>query len=442
MPTLYTIGGYAFIGLVGVGYYYFVSGQRKQKHLRSIKQAAKSVEPKKDTKGKKGKKDGALSSDQDVKQGQKKKQPVKAAVEEPAASSTNSKVIERDEKDLDREFARQLSNAKRGIVDTPKSQASSRPKSIKQTRAQEKPVVESRSETGTAPSSTTGGDADDDESPINSPQLSATPIVSPAVNGDVTDMLEKPGDGPSVLKITAPTNNSQPKKAQQPQSAEVKETKKQRQNRKKAEEKKLAREEEEKARKVREERQRRAAREAEGRAAKDGSAFMASQAPTSSAWTASPAVQATNGNNTAPAKKVELLDTYEPTNGHVATKPVGEIYSESKGAGSKLAEELSKIPEDEQIRVATEDSGLWEQVKVKTSRKKKASKEVINDKKDNKSTKQESPSSADESSDFGVPPVIEPTGPGKKWQMDVTYVENGKVFEREDEVQDSEWEVA
>lgn len=411
------------------GSYYWVTKQRKQKTLRK---QSNRVEPRRDTKAKKGKKDSAVSGGEDAKPAQKKKaqQPSKPVVQESVADAPVSSKKERSEKDEDRKFALEMANTKRGVVDAPKSQNSIRTKSVKQTKAQEKPAVELPSENG---ASTTGGEADDDESPINSPELHAT--ASAPVNGDVSDMLEKPSDGPSVLKITAPTKPAQQKKAKAP-ATEVKETKKQRQNRQKAEEKKLALAEEEKARKAQLESHRRSVREAEGRAAKDGSVFMASQAPSSSAWTAAPAVQATNG---VPSK-VENLDTYEATNGHVTTKPMEEVYSESEIAGSKLADELSKISEEEQIRVATEDSGLWEQ--VKTSKKNKKSKAPTNSESETQAVKQDTSSSNDDSNDYGVPPVIEPTGPGQKWSQKVTYVEKGKIHEREEEIQDSEWEVA
>ncbi|CZT08952.1 uncharacterized protein RAG0_13872 [Rhynchosporium agropyri] len=433
MPTTTTIAGWAAILAVG-GAYYWVNGQRKQKNLRSInhKQANKNSEPRKESKAKKSKKESGLSSgDQDVKPTQKKKakQVAKPVIEETVVGTSSSKTADKDEKNADLEFARQLSNAKNGVVNAPKSQSSSRQKSVKQTRAQEKPVVEA-SDNGTA-SSTTGADADDDQSPVASPELSATT----ATNGDVSDMLEKSAAGPSVLRVTAPTNPTPAKKVKQ-QSFEVQETKKQKQNRKKAEEAKAIREAEEKDRKVKLEAHRRSVREAEGRAAKDGSAFMASQAPSSSAWTAAPAVQATNDTTIPASKKLELLDTYEPSNGHVDTKPVEQIKSESK-----LAQELAFIPEDEQLRLATEESNNWEQVKAKYPRKKKAENQGL---KENKAPKDEKTSSSnDDSNDFGVPPVIAPTGPGKKWQMTTVHVEpNGKIVEREEEVQDSEWEVA
>ena len=107
MPTTTTIAGWAAILAVG-GAYYWVNGQRKQKNLRSVntKQSNKATEPRKDTKSKKAKKDGGLSSggDQDVKQDKKKaKQPAKPAVEEPVVASSPSKTVDRDEKKDDLE---------------------------------------------------------------------------------------------------------------------------------------------------------------------------------------------------------------------------------------------------------------------------------------------------------------------------------------------------
>ncbi|KAE8443071.1 hypothetical protein EG329_002394 [Mollisiaceae sp. DMI_Dod_QoI] len=438
MPTVNTIGGWAVV-LAVAGSFYWVNNQRKNKNRRAVdtKQSGKVVETKKDLKAKKPRRDGGQSSgDQKVKpaqKGQKKNAQVqsKPAGEDQAfPTATTSK--DSDDDDLDnREFALAMANAKAGTLAAPKSQAATRPKSVKQTRAQDKPVVETSSENATAPSSTTGGDADDDQSPINSPEFGATTTAEPIASGDVSDMLEKPADGPAVLRVTAPTKPSEPKKQKTQASFEPAETKKQRQNRKKAEEKKAAREAEEKERQALLEKQRRTAREAEGRAAKDGSAFMAAQAPSKSAWTAEPEADGSNGKKAAPAKTVELLDTYNPTDGKVSTKPADVVYSDSEKAGSQWVKDYAHMTEDEQMRKVKEDSAAWETVKTKERRKKNNGKE--NDK----------PSSASEQSDYGVPPVTAPTVPGKKWDMTVVHVdENNNVVEREMEVQDSEWEVA
>jgi hypothetical protein len=442
MPTVTTVGGWVAVILVGATFYW-VSNQKKNKNKRPLatKHAGKVVESQREQKSKKARKDGGQSSgDQGTKSGQKdkkkSKQPTKADY-----TFTDDRVVKETDGDDEvdnQEFARQLSNAKTGTLAAPKSQAGTKPKSVKQTQAKEKAFAETSSDNATAPSSTTGGDADDDQSPINSPDLSATTIASPVTNG-VSDMLEKPTPGPSVLRVTSPTNPSQPKKEKMQASFEAVETKKQRQNRKKAEAKKLLREEEEKERKILMEKQRRTAREAEGRAAKDGSAFMAAKAPAASAWTGS-IPTAADGKNSTPTNNVELLDTYEPSDSipAVASPPSAskeeEIYSESEVFGSQQVD-LSKLSYEEQLEYATAASAKWEIVKAK-ERKKKAAQE-------NKDPKEESQSSTDDQPNYSTPLKIAPTGPGQKWEMTLVHVDDdGEVVEEKVEVQDSEWEVS
>ena len=251
-------------------------------------------------------------------------------------------------------------------------------------------------------------------------------------------MLEQPAPGPSVLKITESSTPSRPKKSKPAATFEAVETKKQRQNRKKAEAKKLAREEDEKARQVALEQQRRTARIAEGRAAKDGSTFQAAKAPTQSPWIASPAGR-TNGSEVA-SPSVDLLDTYEPSNKavpsaekKVTSVPAEALYSEGELAGSDWQHTFSSLPsEEEQTRMALEESDNWKTVKAKERRKREKA-----------NPKEEKQSSSDERNNYGVPPVIAPTGPGKKWSTTLVHVEpNGEVVEQEKELQDSEWEVA
>jgi hypothetical protein len=443
MPTVTTLGGWVAVIIVGAAFYW-VSSERKNKNKRPLapKQAGKVLEPQRETKSKKARKDGSQSSgDQETKSGQKdkkkSKQPTKA--DHTFTSEIIVKDTDGDDEADNREFARQLSNAKTGTLAAPKSQPGTKSKSVKQTQTKEKTVAEISSDNATAPSSTTGGDADDDQSPINSPDLSATRMASPVTNG-VSDMLEKPTAGPSVLRVTSPTNPSQPKKEKTQASFEAVETKKQRQNRKKAEAKKLQREEEEKERRALMEKQRRTAREAEGRAAKDGSAFMAAKAPSASVWTASTPT-AVNGKNTSPAKVFELLDTCEPSSSTPAVaKPPPvlneeEIYSESEVFGSQQVD-ISKLSFEEQVEYATAASAKWEIVKAKERKKKAAQKE-------NKDPKEESQSSTDDQPDYSAPQKIGPTGPGQKWEMTLVHVDDdGEVVEEKVEVQDSEWEVS
>jgi hypothetical protein len=86
---------------------------------------------------------------------------------------------DRDDEVDNKEFARQFANVQTGTVMAPKTQITTKQKSVKQSRVQEKAPVETSSDNATAPSSATGGDADDDQSSLNSPELSATTIGSP-----------------------------------------------------------------------------------------------------------------------------------------------------------------------------------------------------------------------------------------------------------------------
>ena len=237
-------------------------------------------------------------------------------------------------------------------------------------------------------------------------------------------MLEAPASGPSVLKITESTNPAKPKKSK-PQTFEAVESKKARQNRKKSEAAKEARAEEEKARKVLEEKQRRTAREAEGRAAKDGSTFMASKAPAQSAWVPPATSSEVSGSNqgvngTKPADThIQLLDTYEPS-----TKKA----EPSRGSGSDNA-----LPsEEEQVRMAIDESDEWQTVKGKKQQEKK--------KPAAPAPVEPAAAPAKEKADFSTVAAKEPTDDG--WKNTTSKPSNGVAAEKEEEFQDSEWEVA
>lgn len=444
MSLYTTIGGWTLIG--GLIVYYFVRGQRKQKNLRvvpskqAVKQAAK-VEPKKDGKAKKTRKEsGQSSGDQSNKAGPQKapkkktQQVIKAEREEQAFTTGRADEADDATEEINnREFARQLQNAKAGTVIASKSQAAGRPKSVKQTRAQEKPVAETSSDNATAPSSTTGGDADDDESPLNSPELAATAVDGPVGSSDISDMLEKPAAGPSVLKINAPTNPVPVKKAKAQAAPAVVEGKQQKKNKKKAEQAKAAKEQAEAERKEKLEKQLKTARIAEGRAAKDGSSFMAAQAPSSTAWTG-PAAKANGDKNGANTSNVELLDTYESSSSNAAATVPEGVYSQSQVHGTGI------LTEEEALAVAMKESENWEVVKTKekkTRAKKAASPET-------KATKEAAAVASDEGgTDYGVPPVTAPTQGGQKWEMETAHVDDdGKIAHKKQVVQDSEWVVA
>ena len=154
-----------------------------------------------------------------------------------------------------------------------------------------------------AASSTTGADADDDLSPVYSPELGATSNTMPSA-ADVSDMLEAPAKGPSVLNITASANPQPVKQPRQQKPVQEPETKRQRQNRKKKEEQRLLREEAEKERRVLLERQLRTVREAEGRPAKNG--LGVSKTPASNPWSKSMEI---NGGLKAPPSSANQSDT-------------------------------------------------------------------------------------------------------------------------------------
>ncbi|KAI0994295.1 hypothetical protein K3495_g13887 [Podosphaera aphanis] len=418
MPSATTAAvGWSVVLLVA-GSFYFISNQRKNKNRRTVpaKVRTKSIETRKDQKSKKTRKDVVtqINSEPEARQVSKVQ---KVSDEKPALSTSQSNKDEID----NREFARQLLNAKVGTVVRPKCQTSSRPKSVKQGRAQEKQRAESSD-------NTTGNEADD-ESALNPsiPDIPDIPTVQVAA-GDVSDMLEKTPTQPAILKINAPIEVSRPEKQKTAKKTEPIETKKQRQNRQKANEAKLLRAQEEQARKVKMESQRRTAREAEGRAAKDGSSFMASQKPTSSAWTTSPITN----EDTATSIDVQLLDTYEPTSNYNITTSE-PIYSESDEAGSSR-QEIPVLSEEEQVRFAIKETETWSVVKGKEKRNRA------------NRGKENVPSKTVENvvEDLNVNSNNNPqTQPRKIPDTSYSFIEKpNKLYESNSTLEDSEWDVS
>ncbi|KAI9722216.1 MAG: hypothetical protein M1812_001688 [Candelaria pacifica] len=221
---------------------------------------------------------------------------VSSAVDAPSASQVYTDDNEPEEGMDNREFAKQLSGLKTGTSLAPPARTGPSKRAAKQARAnglgQENVRPSSapdnngtlNSQSVSTTSSTTGADADDDFSPALSPALQATSTGRTSTTGDVSDMLEAPAAGPSVLRLTDSREFQQVKKPQQQRPPQPQETKKQRQNRQKAEEKKNAREQQEKERRILLEKQLKAAREAEGRPAKNGTA--APKPPSTNAWAA------------------------------------------------------------------------------------------------------------------------------------------------------------
>ncbi|KAK4449531.1 hypothetical protein QBC34DRAFT_425629 [Podospora aff. communis PSN243] len=304
--SMSTLGGWAVISAV-IGYYIFRSSQERRSlnagragaHRQKLEER-QNIQSRKEPKEKAKRQRGEAYS-KDAEDSNKSAQP-KQRASKPASAPTYTPDYSTDDGVDNREFAKQLASVKAGTnLNAPKKTDEKRTRSVKQSRAREIDEVVSDSKPS-APSSTAGADADDDQSSVASPEVKA------ADAGDVSDMLEPKSAGPAVLRLTDTEKVKQkPKKAKEPEKVE---TKKQRQNRQKAEAAKAEREEAEKARKAAEEAQRRLARISEGRAAKDGSAFMAAQAASKSAWNGN----STNGNtSTADGSHaaVQPLDTFD-----------------------------------------------------------------------------------------------------------------------------------
>lgn len=266
-----------------------------------------------------------------------------------------------DDEDMDnKEFAKQMFGLKVGTSLNKSSNVTETRKTKKPGKRNEGlPVIaddmvnnesESRNLKGlSTASSTTGADADDDLSPAVSPEMEAT--RAPTRAGDISDMLEVPKEGPSILRLTEPPQPQAVRPQNPKKPTQVQETKKQRQNKQKNEEKKMAREEAEKERRVLLEKQLRTAREAEGRPARNG--LAPAQPPTASVWHKSGG-ETTSTLSAAVGSTPSLLDTFDQPAKPVNSAPGHEMNRTSAG-GSAWAHQLPS--EEEQMRILGELEG-------------------------------------------------------------------------------------
>lgn len=351
-----TVVGWAVIVVGLVGWYvrrHLEAEKLKDQmnNTQKLKSADRQpVQPKKDNKAKRQRMESFANESKQT----QKTPATPVSTSQPKTASYSS-----DDGIDNRAFAQQMAQAKKNKFAAPKATAEQKQKSVKQSKA--KAIVEDAGiEKISSPSSTAGIDADDDQSSVTTPSISAADPTG------VSDMLEQPAQGPSVLRLTDTAEKQQ--KPRQSKSPQPTETKKQRQNRKKREQEKALREEEEKDRRVKMEAQRRAARQAEGRAAKDGSAFMAAQKP--SAWTDN----AVNGNaqQSAAAPAVQPLDTFE-------TAPKPDTATPAKTNGNESSKQNGKKPgwteipysEEEQLAMLQKQAEEDEWVPVKSRKTKK-----------------------------------------------------------------------
>ncbi|ORX97060.1 hypothetical protein BCR34DRAFT_497239 [Clohesyomyces aquaticus] len=283
-----------------------------------------------------------------------------------------------------------------------------------------------------AASSTAGADADDDLSPTNSPALSAAVPKAPS-GRDVSDMMEKSSAPPAVLKINPSEKPVRPSKPQQQKSETPSESKKARQNKRKAEEAKAQREADEKQRQVLLEKQRRTAREARGEAAKNG--LGAAPAPASNAWTK---VHASPRSAIVQTQSGQLLDTFDPEVGSTASSnDAGTNGTSATTESMSNSMNWTNLPsEEEQLRMAMEDSAWTTVPKGKKQRKNKAAGD----------------STAEEGSESGVPqeaaPVRKAPVPAPKTESAPPQSRFGLLAESDASTQpsshplDSDWSVA
>ncbi|CAA9958275.1 hypothetical protein PTMSG1_01838 [Pyrenophora teres f. maculata] len=208
--------------------------------------------------------------------------------------------------------------------------------------------------------------ADESDSKVAPPAAA----INKAPSGkDVSDMLGERSVSPAVMSIKPSEKPARSVKAQTQKTEAAQETKKQRQNRKKVEEAKAAREEEEKARKALEEKQRRVAREARGEPAKNG--LGQSKAPATNAWTEVPSRGAVQAPKAAP----QLLDTFEAA-------PAPTKAAPTNGTTATPASYNGLPSEEEQVRLAMEDSAWTTVPKGGKTKRKTVNEELAEERED------------------------------------------------------------
>ena len=418
---------WAVVGVVGAGaaYYYSQSGKTKRgrDRISSLqaeqihRQASDSRNDSKDARKKKGKgkisdssdraaSDAAEASSASVptssSNGTKKRRGDKQHSSRLAQSSvvdaSNEHGVKLDDGEAEddemsnKEFATQLMGLKKG---TSLKKPDTNDKQIKKTGKQGKGTkLQSNVANGTflkpngasdlrdlsTASSTTGADADDDLSLPVSPDLGAVQTTTPS-GGDVSDMLEAPAKGPSILRIASSGNPQPAKQSKSKKSNPEPETKKQRQNRQKNEEKKAAREQAEMERRVLLEKQLRTAREAEGRPAKNG--LSASKAPTTNAWDTS---AGSSAEASAPVLSESskpdaggLLDTFDEDQSFLGQHAPQVNGDPSSGDTKGEKTQNHDLPsEEEQMKLINEmdSSNAWSTVTKGGKGKKKSTKSI------------------------------------------------------------------
>lgn len=270
----------------------------------------------------------------------------KKVEEKPAFEYKASEGDDRDEEIDQKEMAKRFAAVKSGIPAQASGSEGKSQKKKKKTAGQLEAEASERSgsRVSTRTSSTAGADADDDLSPAGSPMVK--PTASSA--GYVSDMLEAPAPGASVLRVTG--SIAEPQKKQKAQSFKEVETKKQRQQRQKNEARKQQVQEAEAERRRLLEKQLHMAREAERREA----AKSKPVAPQTNAWQTKDVKPASNGTpNVSQSPKVDLLDTFEAPSAKQAPATASKKWDQGLPSEEEQMRILGADPVDDWTTVST-----------------------------------------------------------------------------------------
>jgi hypothetical protein len=325
----------------------------------------------------------------------KSPEPAGAASQQQASSPAPPVYTADDEEDIDtRDFAKRLAAARTGVA---VGDAKAKPRKEKRSKAVPAAAAAAAAAPVESAASSNGADADDDLSSTENVAVSST---------DVSDMLEKPAPGASVLRLTGSVESKE--KKQKAQVFKPVETKKQRQNRQKNEARKQINQDAEAERRQLLEKQLHTARQSERQ---EAARQKPAAAPQSNAWSSA---SKTNGSPAAvpvtaapAASNGALLDTFEPAAPASSSKPAGTWTN-------------NLPPEEEQMRIlgVSQPDEDWTTVpskKEKTKKKPKADESV------NEASASEAPAVVAESkpTEAALPPVAQvPIPRGKNHPLD------------------------
>lgn len=248
-------------------------------------------------------------------------QPVTDPKSIPRSQTPTAKKDEPDMDDNNKAFADRMSKVRVGTSFKASEKAGQVKRDVRVQKETSNNNLSASPVTSTGPSSSTGGDADDDLSPATSPALGASKEKI-TQSGDISDMLENGPAGPSVLRLTGEVD-VKPKKKPTDIPFQAAETKKQRQVRLKRERQKQEIAEAEKQRKALMEQQLRGARQAGGTSNQTkANSFNA----TSNPWSQPSVSKKTDQHVKNDVQSVApLLDTFDASNQKAPVKESEQI---------------------------------------------------------------------------------------------------------------------